>query len=121
MWRYRLVILCLAVVANAAAAQGADEPARACRNSEPNLRIRACTAIIESREVTIPDVAEACLNRGMAYGPKLPSSCGLPAKPSSRYRVRDALMPHVVLTWAPPDIRVRPRAYFFPAAASASR
>ena len=72
MERSRFVILCLTVAASlgAAAAQGADDLARTCRNSEPDLRIRACTSIIESRAVKTPDLAEAYRNRGMAYGLK---------------------------------------------------
>ena len=68
----RRVILCLTVAASfvAAAAHGADDLARTCRNSEPDLRIRACTSIIESRAVKTPDLAEAYRNRGMAYGLK---------------------------------------------------
>lgn len=67
MRRSRLLILSLAVAASAAAAQGADDPRRTCRNSDPDQRIRACTSIIESRQATTADRADAYRNRGLAY------------------------------------------------------
>jgi len=65
--RSRLVILSLAVAASAAAAQGADDPRRTCRNGDPDLRIRACTSIIESAKAKTADRADAYRNRGLAY------------------------------------------------------
>jgi tetratricopeptide (TPR) repeat protein len=65
--RSRLAILSLAVAACAAAAQGADDARRICRNSDPDLRIRACTSIIESATAKIADRADAYRNRGLAY------------------------------------------------------
>jgi tetratricopeptide (TPR) repeat protein len=67
MRRSRLAILSLAVVASAAAAQGADDPQRTCRNADPDLRIRACTSIIESAKTKTADRADAYRNRGLAY------------------------------------------------------
>jgi tetratricopeptide (TPR) repeat protein len=59
--------LSLAVAASAAAAQGADDPRRTCRNADPDLRVRACTSIIESAKTTTADRADAYRNRGLAY------------------------------------------------------
>lgn len=70
MWRSRIVALYVTIAASVgpAVAQGPDDPARTCGNSDPELRIRACTSIIESRAAKPPDLAEAYRNRGMAYG-----------------------------------------------------
>jgi tetratricopeptide (TPR) repeat protein len=62
-----LCVLCVIACGADAAAQEKDEIWKRCRGSDPDARLSACTAIIESGNESPADLASAYYSRGAAY------------------------------------------------------
>ena len=70
MCRVHVVILCVLVVISCGVdvvAQEKEELSKRCRGSDPDARLSACTAIIESGNESPADLASAYYSRGAAY------------------------------------------------------
>src|SRR6516165_11974649 len=65
-----VISFAIGAVSESAAAQTRNEDRAQCKDSNPDLRIRACTALIQSRKESKPWLVAAFSNRGIAYASK---------------------------------------------------